>query len=192
MRGTVPVTSAVATPDAGGQTSVRLLFVGDVMLGRSVAPVVAADPLSVFEQLRPAVADADLAFANLESPLTRRAHLTGEFALEADPTSAALLAGAGFDVIDVANNHATDAGPETVLDTVDALESVGLLAVGGGATSAEAAAPLIVELDGIRVGTIAFDLAGGQPATAVDPGVNTWDADRRVRRSPSYERRSTS
>jgi poly-gamma-glutamate capsule biosynthesis protein CapA/YwtB (metallophosphatase superfamily) len=170
--------SPAAAPPALRETApIRLAFVGDVMLGRSVGAVVAGDPSTVFERLRPMLVDADLAFANLESPLTRRPHLYGEFALEADPAAADLLAGAGFDVLGVANNHATDGGPETVLDTLAALESAGVVGVGGGATHVEAAAPVILEVGGVRIGVAAFDLAGGQPATATTAGVNAWDAD---------------
>ena len=156
---------------------VRLVFVGDVMLGRNVASVVAADPASVFERLRPAVVAADLAFANLESPLTVRPHLTGDHALEADPAAAALLAGAGFDVVGLANNHATDAGPDTVLDSIAALGAAGLAWVGAGADAAAAVAPLVVDVEEVRIGVLAFDMAGGGVATATTPGVSRWDVD---------------
>jgi poly-gamma-glutamate capsule biosynthesis protein CapA/YwtB (metallophosphatase superfamily) len=154
-----------------------LVFVGDVMLGRSVAPVVASDPASVFERLRPAVVAADLAFANLESPFTHRPHLHGEHALEADPAAAALLAGAGFDVVGLANNHATDAGPDTILDSIAALDAAGLAWVGAGADAEEAGAPLVVDVGDVRIGVLAFDMAGGSAATATTPGVSRWDVD---------------
>ena len=156
---------------------VRLVFFGDVMLGRGVAPVVDGDPTSVFERLRPVVVGADLAFGNLESPLTGRPHVIGEYALEADPDAAVLLAGAGFDVMGVANNHAFDAGPETVIDTFDALEAAGIAGVGAGASIAEARQPLVVTVGGVTIGVVAFDMSGGQAATVTTAGVNSWDAD---------------
>ncbi len=156
---------------------VRLVFVGDVMLGRGVAPVVTGDPSSIFEHLRPAVVGADVAFANLESPLTDRPHLFGEFALEADPAAAGLLAGAGFDVLGVANNHATDGGPDTVIDTLTTLGDAGLASVGGGPTAGAAAEPLVLDVGGTTVGVVAFDNAGGLPATDETAGVNAWSVD---------------
>ena len=156
---------------------IRLVFVGDVMLGRGVAPVVTGDPSSVFEHLRPALVGADLAFGNLESPLTDRRHLTGEFALEADPAAARLLAGAGFDVLNVANNHATDGRPDTVLDTTSALAAAGLASVGGGPSNEAAQEPLVVNVGGVTVGVVAFDNAGGRPATGATAGVNPWDLE---------------
>jgi hypothetical protein len=151
------------------------VFIGDVMLGRGVADVAAHDPGSIFENLRPALAEADLALANLESPMTSRPHATAGFALEADPAAARLLAAAGLDVVGLANNHATDAGPATVLDTIAATDAAGLRSVGVGADTAAAAAPLVLELGGVRVGILAFDMTGGgTAATAASPGVNTW------------------
>ena len=104
-----------AAPGAGASGPRRFvsLFAGDVMLGRGVAPVAAADPHALFAGVRDEISAADLAVANLESPLTLRRHLPafGPNALEARPASAALLRGAGFDALAIANNHAGDAGP---------------------------------------------------------------------------------
>ena len=156
----------------------RLVFVGDLMLGRGIADVVTGDPGSVFERLRPALVGADLAFGNLESPLTSRLHVTGPHPLEADPAAAALLSGAGFDVLDIANNHAGDAGPDTVLDTIAAVDAAGLHAVGGGADQRAAEAPLVLDTNGVTVGVLAFDVSGGVAATPTTPGVSTWDTAR--------------
>ena len=91
---------------------------------------------------------ADLAVANLESPLTLRPHdpAAGPNALEARPASAELLAAAGFDAVGVANNHAGDAGPHTVTDTIGALSRAGIVAVGGGSSAARAYEPRIVDV----------------------------------------------
>ena len=151
------------------------MFLGDVMLGRGVGVVAAADPASIFEQLRPVLLDADLALANLESPLTLRPHRAAGFALEADPAAAPLLASAGIDVVGLANNHAMDAGPSTVADTVAAVAAAGVLVVGAGEDQRAAAAPLMVRLGGILVGILAFDLSGGAGAGVSSPGVNTWE-----------------
>ena len=158
--------------------AVRLLFAGDVMLGRGVAML---EPSTLFEEVRAVVSRADLAVANLESPLTVRSHLaaTGPNALEASPASAALLASAGFDAMGVANNHAGDAGPSTVTDTVDALAAEGIAAVGAGATEAEALAARIVDVQGMRVALLAIDATGVGPRAdgSSSAGVAWWDED---------------
>ena len=95
----VTVPACGATPASGPSPDgrrgvVRILIGGDVMLGRGVADVVAHDPWGVFFDVQTEVRSADIAIANLESPLTRRPHVAvTPNALEADPAAARLLAG---------------------------------------------------------------------------------------------------
>jgi len=183
----------LAAPRAGASNgpTVRLLFAGDVMLGRGVAPVAAADPRGLFAGVRDEITAADLAVANLESPLTLRRHLPafGPNALEARPASAALLAGAGFDAIAIANNHAGDAGPHTVTDSIAALARAGVTVLGAGSSAAAAYAPRIVEVNHLRVALLAFDATGQGPRAGVaTPGVAEWN-ERLVRAAVQRARR---
>ena len=163
--------------DAGAGRGVRLFLAGDVMLGRGMTAVVAGDPDGVFADVRHLVAAADVAAANLESPLTLRAHVSrNENALEADPVAAGVIARAGFDVLSVANNHAGDAGPSSVLDTVAAVEGAGMSVVGGGSDRDAAARAVYLERSGVRVAFLAFDATrGGLEAGSDTPGVVHWD-----------------
>ena len=160
---------------AAAPPTARIVLLGDVMLGRSVAPVVTNDGDSVFEQLRATLDGADLALANLESPLTSRPHVLGDNALEADPLSAALLVDAGFDGMAVANNHAGDAGPGTVTDTMAALHAQDVAAIGAGATLAEATTATVFVRNGLTIAVLAFDLTHGGPSAGTGAGVATWD-----------------
>lgn len=168
-----------ASASRGG--TLRLLFAGDVMLGRGVAPFAAADPEGLVAGIRSEVSSADLSVANLESPLTVRLHdpAFGPNALEARPASAELLAAAGFDAVGIANNHAGDAGPHTVTDTIGALTRAGIVAVGGDSSATRAYEPRIVEVGRVRVALLAFDATGeGARASPETPGVASWDEKR--------------
>lgn len=157
--------------------TVRLLFVGDVMLGRSVAPIVLADAHGVFADVRHIISESDLALFNLESPLTNREHeAKNPNVLEAPPEAADLLRAAGFDVADLANNHSGDAGLAGIRDSVAALADVGLRSVGVGGDGGGAAAPLIIDAGSIQIAILAFDLTWAGPIAGEDPGVATWDA----------------
>ena len=164
----------------GERPVVSVLLVGDVMLGRGVASMIRNDPLGVFEDVRHTVASADLAAANLESPLTLRSHIAANpFALEADPASATSLAAAGFDLVGLANNHAGDAGRLSVTDTVEAAEAAGLATVGGGVNLESADSLRVFTHDGLKVGFLAYDSTmAGTPATADHPGIASWDGER--------------
>ena len=174
--------------ESPGGAAIRLLFAGDVMLGRGIAA--AGDPDGLLAGVRLQVAAADVAVANLESPLTLRPHdpAAGPNALEAEPASARLLAAAGFDALGIANNHAGDAGAATVGDTVAALAGAGLGAIGGGPSRAAALEPLIVEAGGLRVALLAFDATGQGPRAGPEtPGVAWWD-ERLVREAVARAR----
>ncbi len=146
------------------------------MLGRGVAGSAASNPDEVFAGVRHLLTGADIAGANLESPLTTRPHTSrNENVVLASPDSAAILADAGFDVVSLPNNHAADAGPPGILDTIAAVEAVGLRTVGAGADSDAAAAPLEILISGLVVGFLAFDTTGVAPAAGEEPGVAVWD-----------------
>jgi poly-gamma-glutamate capsule biosynthesis protein CapA/YwtB (metallophosphatase superfamily) len=169
-------TGGEKTRQTGSKKAVRLLFAGDVMLGRGVAQVASSSPNELFAGIRFEISSADLAMANLESPLTTRAHVSGPDALEAQPPSARLLKAAGFDAVTIANNHAGDAGPGTVADTMRALAAAKITVVGAGASREQAFGARIVSVNGLRVALLAFDttLEGPEPADG-SPGVARWD-----------------
>jgi poly-gamma-glutamate capsule biosynthesis protein CapA/YwtB (metallophosphatase superfamily) len=146
----------LAVPGAGAARtngSVRLILSGDVMLGRGVAGLARARPAAVLGNVAPELRAADLAVANLESPLTSRPHLAshGPNALEARPATARLLRAAGFDAMSIANNHAADTGPLTTSDTGRALAAAGLGEIGASYT------PLLRQAHGVRVAFLSFD-----------------------------------
>ncbi|MEW6059542.1 MAG: CapA family protein [Actinomycetota bacterium] len=155
--------------------TVTLVFGGDVMLGRRVGEIAEFDPNGLFADVRHVVSSADLAVANLESPLTTRPHASAAVnALEASPKAAGLLALAGFDVMSVANNHAGDAGPESVIDTLERLKAVGIRGVGGGEDASAAFAPVFVRRSGLRIALLGFDATKGGLRAGAGPGVAWW------------------
>lgn len=111
--------------------SVRLAFMGDVMVGRGTT--LSNTSLKFLEtEMR----SADLALANLESPLTSEspASSTG-YNLCASPENGERLAQSGLDMLSVVNNHSLDCGNQGYLDTLSALESYGLVAIDGSGTT---------------------------------------------------------
>jgi poly-gamma-glutamate capsule biosynthesis protein CapA/YwtB (metallophosphatase superfamily) len=150
---------SIAPQPAGGGSatpSIRIVFAGDVMLGRGVSRVARFDPQSVFAGARLQLTQADLTVANLESPLTWRSHLVGNpNALEASPQAAHLLADAGFDAMAIANNHAGDAGRASVTDTVVALRRAGLRPIG------RTPRAITIDRNGLTVALLAFDASAG-------------------------------
>ena len=144
---------ASAIPDASltPAPSVTLALLGDVMLGRAVHP----SP-ETFGYLEPYLSSADLALANLESPLTNAPVLTeSSYALCAAPENVEYLAEAGFDLLALSNNHSLDCGAEGLLETQSVLTDAGLGFIGPGPE------PVDRVVNGIRLAFLAFDATGG-------------------------------
>lgn len=160
---------------AGGEEPISITLVGDMMLGRGVAPIAAQDPSGLFEDVRWIMRASDIAAGNLESPLTSSEHQFGPYALEADPVLAEVVSAAGFDVMSLANNHSGDAGAEGLLETVEVLEAAGMRTVGFGIDRSSAAAATRFEVGGTKVAFLAFDASGGGLAASTGPGVAKWD-----------------
>ncbi|MGH3294939.1 MAG: CapA family protein [Trebonia sp.] len=153
---------------------VSLLAVGDV------APRL-ADPRAQLEGIAPTLRAADIAFGQLEIPLTNDGTrqlfpgfrgASGNVARDADATAAA-LADAGFTVLSFAGNHTMDRSAPAMLATVAAAEAHGIGIAGAGENLAAAREPVIVEKGGTRVGFLAYCsvLPRGYDATPARAGV---------------------
>lgn len=107
-----------------------------------------------FRNMRDILRAADIAFANLETPLSDRARNSGAFIT---PTAFADgLRWAGFDVVSTANNHALDAEGEGLMDTMASLWRVGIGSVGTGRNLEDARRPFVVERNGVRVAFLGY------------------------------------
>ena len=144
-----------------------LLAGGDVLLD-----LTEPEGIDPFANVEPNLASADVAIVNLEMAITERGEpYDKEFVFRAPGSAALTLAGAGIDVVSLANNHVLDFGPVGLADTLSVLDEVNILRPGAGSNNAEAYAPRVLTLDsGIRVAFVS--------ATAVVPGGFAASADR--------------
>lgn len=127
--------------------SVTLALLGDVMLGRDVHPTP-----ETFAYLQPSLASADLALANLESPLTGEPIETeSSYALCALPANVKYLAEASFDLLSLANNHRLDCGAKGLSETQTTLTDAGLGFIGPGPE------PVYRSVNGVQLAFLAFD-----------------------------------
>ena len=143
LRSALPAAAETAAPASRGDApapartapapprEVRIVAVGDLTFGvtPSLPPGGAAELLA---GLRPVLRRADVALGNLETPLTDSAASkcsagsTGCYAFRAPPEYANDLRRTGFTILNLANNHANDAGAVGLADTVAALEAARL------------------------------------------------------------------
>jgi hypothetical protein len=159
---------------------VLLAAVGDINLGNGPGAVMALRGFRYpWTSVAPPLRAADVAFGNLECAVSARgAPVPKEFNFRGRPAALRTMARfAGFDVLNLANNHAGDYGRSALLDTVGYVRRFGMTAVGAGGSLASAAKPRVVERLGLRIAFVGFSnilpssffagprRAGTQPAT---------------------------
>jgi poly-gamma-glutamate synthesis protein (capsule biosynthesis protein) len=162
-----------------------LIFVGDVTLSRGVGRKMDAtrDWGYPFRRVSGALHGADLAYGNLECPISDRGRdLHHLYSFRADPRAVEGLKAAGFTIVSEANNHAYDWGPAALLDTLGRLRTVGIHTVGAGENTLEAHHPTVVDLGGVRVAFLAYVNIDPQNAAAGadHPGVAWLDVEQVV------------
>jgi hypothetical protein len=152
--GPAPTTGSLAPP-VGGDT-VTLAGVGDVIMGTEPNKVPPANGDGFFDPVKESLA-ADLVMGNLETALTvdtGRAKCpvgsTGCFQFYLPPAYAGHLRDAGFSLMNLANNHTNDMGPQGLTNTRQALEAAGVQHTG---------APneiTYVDVKGVKVAVLGF------------------------------------
>lgn len=149
--------------------AISVAAVGDLMLGDS--PICVGfgfhsrytDDQSVdavFQDVRPLLADTDLAFGNLETVLSLHGCIPDDWhstQLRGHPSYARALRRAGFSVVSVANNHAVQHGHQAFYETLDVLRSANILFCGLRGSAPWASHPLIIE-GNERVGVLGYSL----------------------------------
>lgn len=155
VRADAPTGEAGADP-AGGDSALRIVFVGDIMLDNGPGHRVSHghDP---FERCAHLLADADLAVGNLECVLGDEGERQLKpYVFRGAERSCEFLA-KHFGALSLANNHTLDFGPAGVVETMRRLEAAGIPSFGAGATPAAARKPLVIEREGRRVALLGFN-----------------------------------
>lgn len=157
--------------------SLRVAFVGDVMLGRLVnrhlrsAPATYpwGDCLSILHR-------ADLRICNLECAISDRGvpwHYTPKvFHFKTDPKNVQVLKAADIDIVSLANNHSLDFGNRALSDTSEILDKAQIAHAGVGSDIKEAIHPAVHERGGLKLAMLALtDNEPAWEAKANQPGV---------------------
>ncbi|MEB3100267.1 CapA family protein [Ferviditalea candida] len=166
---------------AGGEVSPRngqvsLALVGDVLLGSKVGNLLKQNGYDYpYEFVRPYLQKPDLTVANLETPVTAGgAPQEKEYVYRTSPQALPALAEAGFDLVNLANNHVLDYGQQGLLDTFDHLDAAQIGFFGAGRDAGEAFAAKYVEVNGVKLAFLGFSNVvpdGSWKAGSGHPGV---------------------
>lgn len=169
LEATAPPETAERRPAPTILATARLAAVGDLLMHETVKNSAAAANQkgpdggslnhegydALFEGVADALREADLVFANLETPIAPTTNKGSRpFVFNAPPALLPALQGIGVGLVSFANNHVYDQGLAGFLETLDVLEAAGLPQVGAGKTCPEAEKAKILEVQGIRIAFI--------------------------------------
>lgn len=134
---------------------------------------------SLSEPLLEKMRAADIMMLNNEFPYTDRGEPTPDktYTFRASKDSVSVLFDMGADIVSLANNHASDYGQISLLDSLDTLENAGMPYVGAGRNLEEAMQPYYFESDGYVIAVVSatqierYAAPSTPGATETSPGV---------------------
>lgn len=129
------------------EQSLKIVFVGDIMMDRGVKSSVMKNFNGDYNQLftfTDYLAQADIALGNLEGPASDIGKNVGsKYSFRMDPAVITSLAKAGFDGLSLANNHAGDWTIDAHTDTLRRLQQAGIKPIGAGNNLEQALTPTV-------------------------------------------------
>lgn len=149
---------------------------GDVMFGRRFEEPTTGDALipvdaaalgaeNVVSDVRDVFLASDVRTVNVETVLTDRglslAYPQKRFILRSRPATTSALQSLQIDVANLANNHQRDFLDPGIVDTVTALRAAPIPYTGASAGIDDAAAPVVVERKGHRIGFLSWTTVNG-------------------------------
>lgn len=153
----------------------KIVLVGDLMLGRGVAEVSLA-PEAFWGDTLPLLRSADAVIGNLECALTSSetpwTRTPKVFHFKARPEEVEILRAGNVRCVSLANNHSLDWETQGLVDTLRILDEAGIHHAGAGRNDEEARKPACFSAGGERVAF--FALTDNEPpfAAGKGPGVH--------------------
>jgi poly-gamma-glutamate capsule biosynthesis protein CapA/YwtB (metallophosphatase superfamily) len=160
-----PESAALMNELRAAQTYTSLTLAGDVLLSpnksnRNIAEL-KTDPchyIGTLGKLLPFIYFSDIAFCNLECPLSLQGTAVGgrTWNFRGAPAAVDELRAAGFDVVGVSNNHVLDFGKAAYSDTLANIQAAGLLYTGISENGAPQVPAIVEGKDGLRIAFLAY------------------------------------
>lgn len=142
------------------------MFTGDILLDRRVRTFLIQNGYDYpYTNVKKLLTEADITFGNLECPITdggAPVFKRRDLIFKGDYNNTRALKNAGYDILNLANNHIMDQGREGLLDTINALKNEGLNYLGAGRDRFNAHKPVVIEKSGIKIGFLGYSDFSGE------------------------------
>lgn len=150
-------------PEDPNKDKIRIVFSGDVVghkklfdLGNSAQK---KDNFynAIFIDMKDVISSADLAFVNLETPVSKtELNKPKPFLFNSSPRLVKALSWVGFDLVSVANNHALDQGNIGLKETLSTIKKYSMTALGAHEKKEKSLEGNIIEVKDKKIGFLAF------------------------------------
>jgi poly-gamma-glutamate capsule biosynthesis protein CapA/YwtB (metallophosphatase superfamily) len=136
------------------EKNLKILAVGDISFKGRWDSIPTTIP---FQHIIKHFEQNNFVIANLESPLVSDTvnSISGKCTLQGDLGWAKILCDCGISLVSLANNHLMDFGEQGLNNTIEALQSAGILYVGAGQDAKSACAPVFKDLSGNKLAFLA-------------------------------------
>ena len=152
----------------GGGEAVKISFIGDIMMHNAVKQCALANNRLkknssmnnggfdyLFERIRPCFESSDMVIGNMEFPVA--APFVGKrLIFNCFPEVMPAMKKMGINLLTIANNHILDQGASGLVETMRYLRNYGIDYIGVKGTETAARSGIIVQMNGIRIGFIAY------------------------------------
>jgi poly-gamma-glutamate capsule biosynthesis protein CapA/YwtB (metallophosphatase superfamily) len=158
---------------SGVQAAEHLLSisaVGDIMMGTTYPEAILPpdDGAGIFDSIKGNFSESDVVFGNLEGPLVDngkcdkcRKNSRLCFAFSTPTRYAKHLKDAGFNVLNIANNHSFDFGGEGIKSTVETLDALSIRTISAGRVEH-------IDVKGKKVALVGFSFSSPSPYSIND------------------------
>ena len=154
-------------------SSATVVFAGDLNFAANFEYAAQYRPINVFARWK-RIGTYDLMMVNLENAVTQSVDsMEKEFVFKMKPEYLSQLCGAGISIVNCANNHTADFGVEGILETIQQLDSAGIRHTGIGRNLSEARKPVVLHVNGIRIGFLGYGGEGIFIASRSQPGTTS-------------------
>ena len=139
---------------------VSLMAVGDISYSRGVERIIKKknNIHYPFLKIQDYLKNADLAFGNLETPITEGREIAdAEMVFRSNPGTELALKQAGFSILSLANNHTPNFGQKGLEDTFKFLDDVGIKYIGAWRNEQQAYQAVYLKIKGIKFAFLAYN-----------------------------------
>ena len=169
-----PTVAPTATPEPIEAASVHFRAVGDIMshklqLTHALQKDGSYNYDSQFAGVKEALSKADFTIANLELSIATNKEYSSYPFFRTPEAILATLKDCGIDMFTMANNHILDGFWDGLTHTIDKVDEYGFAHVGAYRTAEEARQPLVMDINGIKFGFLAYTLDVNDNDKRIDP-----------------------